>query len=189
MKKFLPQIILGLLLSFIVTGLVALHYLGMQQYVRLALNDEPNEIATDITAQLAPSSSLANVSLNKNPVDLKDSLSSFTLIYGADKKQIAASSDLNGKAPSIPEGVLDFAKSHGENRITWQPENGLRYAIVVKYFNDKSEGFVVVGKSLKESEKKQSALLLESVATWTVLQVVTLVAFVLIIKLNNKSNK
>jgi hypothetical protein len=56
---------------------------------------------------------------------------------------------MGSKEPSYPLGVLDATVKTGENRVTWQPHPGFRYATVaVKY----SGGYVVAARSLHETE-------------------------------------
>jgi hypothetical protein len=46
-------------------------------------------------------------------------------------------------------GVLDYMRQHGEERVTWQPEKGVRMATVVVRYD---KGFVLAGRSLREME-------------------------------------
>lgn len=46
-------------------------------------------------------------------------------------------------------GVLDYMRQHGEERVTWQPEKGVRMATVVVRYD---KGFVLAGRSMREVE-------------------------------------
>ena len=51
--------------------------------------------------------------------------------------------------PVYPKGVLDLVANGGEDKVTWQPQKGLRYATVVVEY---SGGFIVTGHSLLETD-------------------------------------
>jgi sensor histidine kinase regulating citrate/malate metabolism len=80
----------------------------------------------------------------------------------------------------LPNGVLDAAKTKGETRITWQPKKGLRFALVVKYFNDQNSGYVVVGRSIKEIEARESDLLRGVIVGWIATLIITLLSSLMV---------
>ena len=45
-------------------------------------------------------------------------------------------------------------KANGEERVTWQPEPGVRMATVVVRNPGPAGGFIVVGRSLSETESR-----------------------------------
>jgi hypothetical protein len=55
--------------------------------------------------------------------------------------------------PTFPPGILDYTRQNGEDRVTLQPESGVRIAAVVVRYNN---GFVLAGRSLREVEKRES---------------------------------
>jgi hypothetical protein len=62
--------------------------------------------------------------------------------------------------------VFDNAREKGENRITWEPKEGVRIAAVIKRFEGKTastSGFVLAGRSLDEVEKRQKNLIFEMI--------------------------
>lgn len=67
---------------------------------------------------------------------------------------IASSGRLHGQLRTVPEGVLKSVKANGEERVTWQPEPGVRMATVVVKNPGSSGGFIVVGRSLYETETR-----------------------------------
>jgi hypothetical protein len=50
-------------------------------------------------------------------------------------------------------GIFDYVKKNGQDRVTWQPEPGMRLATVVVPYE---KGFVMAGRSLTEVEKRES---------------------------------
>ncbi|PIP30287.1 hypothetical protein COX25_05450 [bacterium (Candidatus Howlettbacteria) CG23_combo_of_CG06-09_8_20_14_all_37_9] len=101
-------------------------------------------------------------------IDLAKNSNEFTIVYDSNKKIIYSNATLNGKDPVIPGGVLDTAKKKGENRITWQPKKGVRLATVVKYYSGSASGYVIAGRSLKETENRIKNLALIIGAGWLV---------------------
>ncbi|MCX6702564.1 MAG: hypothetical protein NTW60_01700 [Candidatus Wolfebacteria bacterium] len=90
-----------------------------------------------------------------------------------DGKVLAASVTLDAKEPIVPQGVLDAAKSQGENRVTWQLKPGIRQALVAVSYNN---GVVVSGKSLKEPEKLINTIGIDSLIGWAATMLVSFAA-------------
>ena len=97
--------------------------------------------------------------------DIKKSLATFVIILDKQGKTVTSTAQLNGQIPNIPLGVFQYAQTHQENRLTWQPENGLRFATVVIPYGDKS-GYVLVGRSLREVEKRIDQMTFFAIVAW-----------------------
>jgi len=54
--------------------------------------------------------------------------------------------------------VFDYVRQHGEDRITWQPEPGVRSATVVTSYGGAHPGFVLAGRSLRLVEERVDQL-------------------------------
>jgi hypothetical protein len=88
-------------------------------------------------------------------VELATSLAPFIIVFDDSGNLMASSTTLHGSVPLYPSGVLDYTRQNGEDRVTWQPENGVRMAtVIVKY----DKGFVLAGRSLREVEKRESQM-------------------------------
>jgi hypothetical protein len=71
---------------------------------------------------------------------------------------------LDGAPQMPPKGVLASATDR-QNRITWQPQSGVRIALVVQHFGGTNQnGYVLVGRSLKDAEVRETTLLWMAVA-------------------------
>jgi hypothetical protein len=68
---------------------------------------------------------------------------------------VATSATLHGESLAPPSGVFDNAHANGMNTLTWQPEAGVRSAIVVKSYPG---GFVLAGRSLQSIEEREMSL-------------------------------
>ena len=147
--SFLPFAVVTTFLSFLI-------FVVVQQNIRLSTNDQIAQIAEDTAGRIAPQNSIPS-DFPTVKIDIARSLSTYVIVYDANKKIIGSTGSLDGNNPDIPVGVLNAAHSD-ENRVTWQPRKGIRSAIVAVYFKGKSEGFVVAGKSLREVEKREELL-------------------------------
>jgi hypothetical protein len=65
-------------------------------------------------------------------------------------------------------GVFDYVRQHDQDRITWQPEPGVRIATVVAGYTGSQSGFVLAGRSLREVEKRESQAEMEAGVVWIV---------------------
>ena len=144
-KKWLP-------LAIATAGLCALVYLTVQQSLRMGANDPQIQMAEDAASNLNAGASVESV-VPPNKVEIADSLAPFVIVFDDSGKVMAASATLYGAVPVYPAGVLDYVRQKGQDRVTWQPEAGVRMATVVVPF---AHGFVVAGRSLTEVEKRES---------------------------------
>jgi hypothetical protein len=151
----------------IVTMLSGLIYVTVQQNYRMSFNDPQIQLAEDAVNDLSIGKS-ADLIVPAVPVDISKSLTPFLVIYDQAGNPIAGSGQLHGKLPSLPGGVLDYTKTHDDNRLTWQPEKGIRNAIVVKQYKEPSgkTGYVMAGRSMRELEKREKQTLLQALAVW-----------------------
>ena len=151
-KSWLPLAVTIVLLS----GLV---YAAVQQNYRQSANDPQIQITQDVASAIAQGSATADNIVPANPtVDMSQSLSAFVIIYTATGTPIGGSVMLDGKLPTLPSGVLDFAKAHGQDRFTWQPKTNVRVAAVVTPFLGPNPGYVLAGRLLTEVEKREMQL-------------------------------
>lgn len=142
-----------LLLAIPITGLCGLLYAVVQQQIRQAADDPQIQLAEDAAAKLADGQS-AQAVIPAETVDIARSLASYVVVFDAAGKPIASSGQLDGQYPTIPGGVFDVVRQHGEDRITWQPRADVRSAVVVVQWKGANEGFVLVGRSLREPEQR-----------------------------------
>src|SRR5512138_1801262 len=138
-------------LAIAVTGMCGLAFGLVQQVLRQGANDPQIQMAEDAAAALNGGASTESL-IPKQPVDIARSLAPFVLVYDMSGKPLAGAGLLDGKLPDYPVGALEASKDGGENRVTWQPQPGVRIASIV--VPDKV-GYVVAGRSLREVEKRE----------------------------------
>jgi len=164
-----------LLSAIIICGICFIIYAVVQQDMRQGANDPQIQMAEDAAAQLA-SGQQAQTVVPAQKVDIATSLAPYLIIFDDTGKPIASSAQLNGQTPTIPSGVFDYVRQMGEDRITWQPQPGVRSAIVVTQFKGAHSGFVVAGRSLREVEIRENDALYTTLIFMIGMLLVTFVA-------------
>lgn len=147
-----------------------------QQSLRLGANAVPVTLATDVIYKLENGTAAKSVALPA-PVEIFKSLSPFVIILDQNKKVLVSSATLNGITPVIPAGTFDYVAASGQDRITWQPQSGVREAIVIdKYSVGTITGYVVAGTSLKETELTIDKIGKDVVAGWLVINIFAVIS-------------
>ena len=134
---------------FLVTFTSSIVYLVTQQTLRLGADGQPLQLATD-TALKLEKGQRADLAVSTDKVDISKSLSPFVMVFDTNKNLLSTSGVMGSSEPTYPKGVLDFVTQKGEDRVTWQPQTGLRYATVAIKIKS---GYIVAGRSLREIEK------------------------------------
>jgi hypothetical protein len=174
-----------LLIVIVVTGLTGLIYVAVQQDIRHGANDPQIQMAEDTAAKLANGELVQNV-VPSEKVDIAKSLAPYVIIFDVSGNPIASSAQLDGQTPTIPPGVLDYVRQNGEDRITWQPQPGVRSAVVVTQYKGLNSGFVLAGRSLREVEKREDDIMQILLFGWIVMLFVTLVATAILFRKTSK---
>ncbi len=139
-----------LMTFFLTTAIFFTIYASMQQVLRQTTYDPQIELAQDLANNLNNGVKLPTF---KGYLDMDKTLATFLIVYNFQGKPLAANVRLDSKIPSPPYGVFQNAENSKENRLTWQPKPGVRIASIVKPFGKKT-GYILVGRSLKETENR-----------------------------------
>ena len=146
-----------LLAALVATAMALLTYTAVQQALRQGANDPQVQMAEDAAVALAGGAAPGNI-LPIAKVDPSRSLAPYLIVFDDAGRPIASSAELAGQTPTPPPGVFDYTRTHGEDRITWQPRQGVRDAAVVVRYAGASSGFVLAGRSLREVEAREDQL-------------------------------
>lgn len=141
---------LFIILAVVVTIVFGTIYLAVQQNYRLSANDPQVQISESTANMLSQGQDLTAM-MPEQKADLNKSLAAFIIVYDDAQNPTISSAQLDGQIPELPKGVLDAALEHGQNRVTWQPKEGVRIASVVTRFDG---GYVLAGRSLREVESR-----------------------------------
>jgi hypothetical protein len=166
-------------LAVIITALIGLVYVVGQQGYRTSADDPQIQLAEDAAKALSAGQSPQSV-LPSVQVDIANSLAPYMVIYDERGQALVASGLLHGQMPALPAGVFSYTREHTQDRLTWQPERGVRSAIVVAAYGGAHPGFVMAGRSLREVERREDNLLLMVGAAWLVTLAAALVSVVVV---------
>lgn len=142
-------------LAVVITLFSGMLYVAVQQVLRQSANDPQIQMAEDAASALASGKPVESV-VPASVVDIAASLSPYLVVYDDAGKPIAASGLLQNQMPTLPPGVFDYVRQKGEDRITWQPDPGVRSAAVVTRAGGSRPGFVLAGRSLREVENRET---------------------------------
>jgi hypothetical protein len=143
-------------LAGLAVALCGVVYVAVQQVWRHAANDPQIQMAEDIAGALGRGALVASV-VPATGIDIRVSLAPFVTVLDEAGAIVASSGRLHGEIRSVPAGVIDHARQNSAERVTWQPEPGVRIATVVQHYSrtaDGAGGFVLVGRSLRENEQR-----------------------------------
>ena len=155
-----PLLVLNaLVLAGIATCVSLALYVIPLNVLRSGLNDPQNQMAGDLATLLARKGTVAIANTApEEQIDMAQSLAPFVIVYDEQGRPVESQAALNGSVPSLPQGVFDFVRQHGEERVSWQPvlgrENGVRIAAVVRRVNGANRGFVLAGRNMREVEAR-----------------------------------
>lgn len=152
---WLHRIVVAVAAYALFAGGLATLYVVEQQEGRNAVEDGPRALlsaalrsADDVTAAAQP-----------RRVDLSHYLGTFWVRYDPAGDPEAGNGYLGGALAQVPRGVLETAMATGEeDAVSWEPQPGLRFAIVAQPVGD--GGVVVAGQSLWRTEQRASRTLL-----------------------------
>lgn len=177
MKKNIQPLLVWMLVVFLITFTCMLTYLVTQQTIRLGANEKPANLAKETAIGLKAGKSPKAVVPNTK-VNLAKSPNVFVLIYDNQKHLEASNANMNGAAPGYPKSVLDHVSKGHEDRLTWQPETGRRFATVVM---KTSNGYIVSGQSLTETESLISKIGRLVMLAWLAGVIFTTIAYGLVV--------
>jgi hypothetical protein len=163
---FRPVLVAWLPIAVVATVLAGTSYAMTQEVTRSSADDVPRALAQ----RAADALSRGRAPLAVTPgatVDLATDFGPFLTVYGTDGAVQSTTARLDGVTPKLPRGVLTEARTHGVDRVTWQPRAGVREAVIaLPWRSSTAQGVVVAGASLRPAEDRQHELLLLLLAGW-----------------------
>ncbi len=160
-------------LAFLATVLCGLSYGAVQQVYRQSANDPQIQMAEDAALAIKGGTQLQSLTLS-GTVNIGQSLSPYLIFYNEAGAPTGGNGLLDGHFPTLPQGVFDYVRTYGEERVTWQPRSDIRNAIVVVKIDGPGQGFVMAGRSLREIEVREWRLEVMVGAAWIVALIGTL---------------
>ncbi len=187
-KKILRIVVKWLPFAVITTFLIGFSYLANQQNLRVSASDPQIQLAEDYAVYLKDGNYPDDLSQFQK-VNIDQSLSTFVIIMDDSGKVIGSSASLDSKSPTPPQSSIDDAKKNGQNRFTWEPKEGIRSAVVLVRIEGTKPGYVLVGRSLREIEKRERALLIQAAIIYPATLLVTFLTVALTSLLSNRKSR
>jgi hypothetical protein len=137
-----------------ITLLCGIIYIVGQQGFRASADDPQYQMAEDAVIAINKGADPKSLISTTTTLEIAKTLSPYLIIYDRSGNVSAGSAVLNGKPLKVPQGVLDYIQKHGADHATWQPQPGIRQAMVGLSTNA-SKGYVVIaGRSLRKIEER-----------------------------------
>src|SRR5579863_9832836 len=128
-------------------------YVTVLQDFRLSANDPQVQMAQDAAIAIDRGVDPKSLAGTNTTLELSQNLSPFLVVYNPSGNVVAGSATLNGKSLRIPQGVIDYIRKNGRDAASWQPEPGVRQAMV-GVSTAKKDYIVVAGRSLGPTEER-----------------------------------
>lgn len=164
--------------AIVVTVCTSVAYLAVQQNIRLSANIPQVETAENVAKALESGADPAGLN-DANKVDVATNLALFIIAMDDAGAVTGSTANLNGESPKPPQGALEYTKTHGQNRITWEPQKGVRLAIVIEHVSGDKGGYVVAGRSLRETENLINTIMIILALAWGAGLIATLIAVII----------
>ena len=167
MSSLRPVLLVRALTSWLPVAVLATVMAGLvygvgQHILRSGANDPQIQLARDAAAGWDAGAEPVSL-VPPTRTDVGRSLAPFLIVFDRSGAEIASSALLDGATPELPSGVFDSVRNAGEDRITWQPAQGVRIAAVIV---PAQHGFVLAGRSLRLVEEREADILLLVGLAW-----------------------
>ena len=148
--------------AVVITAIFGSIYVVAQQVERQGANDAPLRLASQLASTNGSPGATAGAAAGDH-VDLAKSLALFYVVYDSTGTPVSGTGYLDGALATLPHGVIEAARATGEDRVTWQPQPGLRFAAVAIA---SGANVIVAGQSLAPSESRTDAVGALLLAAW-----------------------
>lgn len=142
----------------IITLLCGIIYIVVQQNYRMNANDSQFQIVEDAANALNNGADPKSLIPSTTNVEISKSLAPFFIIYDDAENIAATNATLNGKPIKIPPGVITYVQKNGSDAASWQPQLGVRQAMVAIHTTAGKGYIVVAGRSLRKVEERIALL-------------------------------
>jgi hypothetical protein len=172
--KFIKVMVMFVFVSAITSGIYLTIYAGVQQSLRQSANSSQIQMAEDISAQL----NQGEIPDLGSAVDVNKSLAPVVIVLDKDLKVVDTNAkDLSG-IPLPPTNSYKVTNPDEPHIFTWAPRPELREASVITFYTNKDKsGYVLVGRSLRETENIIHRIGLIVFTAWLANEILLLIFF------------
>jgi hypothetical protein len=154
------------------TMLTVLLHVSGYVIIRSLANDIQIQLVDDVARYLERGADTRMFN-SQLPVPIESSRTAYVVLYDLNKTPISGFGLLHGELPRLPDGVFEHTKKVGEHRVTWEPERGLRQAVVLRYQEGVNPGYIMAGRSLSDTDARIRALGGFIALTWSLIMLAT----------------
>jgi hypothetical protein len=147
-------------------------YVVTQQVLRRLANDPQIQMAEYAALELECGRNPEEL-VKGDTIDISRSVAPFVILFNQDGAPIASDAVLDGVVPKPPGGVFHSC-GQGKDYVTWQPRRGVRIASVIVHHGGAEPGFVLAGRSLRDSERRTDLIGVLLLAGWAFTAVASL---------------
>jgi hypothetical protein len=148
------------------SGAMAADVLLQHQVLRADADDPQVQLAEDAARRLAGGADPQSVLPGGDVVAIESSLAPWLAVYDAAGAPLASSGKLRAAAPKMPGDLLQVALAGGGLHRSWQPQPGVRQALVIVPVRQGVAGFAVAGRSLREVEARKQQVAKLALVVW-----------------------
>jgi hypothetical protein len=163
-----PVLVHAIALGVILTLMGGFASLVFQQMLRRGADQPQIQMAQVYTDKLASGSKAQDV-IPAAHVDLRQSLEPFAIFYDDQGVPVSSTGYLSQAIPAPPQGVFTYVRTHGKDRITWQPGPDVRIAAIVQRVPGPNQGFLLAGRSLRVVEEQEGSFWRMVLTAWFIL--------------------
>lgn len=142
------------MIIFVITVMFLAAFIFAQQMLRRTADERPRQLVSEMSLMFIQGVS-PTILDTQVPVPIGESTEPYEIAFDKNGEPIAGNGELHGKWPHLPPGVFTHAQAIPEHRFTWQPEQGIREAVTLKYLTgDHPVVYVLAGQSLRPTETR-----------------------------------
>ena len=152
---FTPPLLVrsSLLPAFLFSAALFGAYAAVQQAERQRADEPQIQMAEDAALAMSHGEDPQHV-VPRSAIPADQSLAPFGVLLDDAGHLRGSSAPFTGAIPVPPTGVVDDVRRREERRFTWRPQPGLRLAAVIRKVSGGPGGYVVVARSLRETDAR-----------------------------------
>ncbi|MBP6858294.1 MAG: hypothetical protein KBC33_00465 [Candidatus Pacebacteria bacterium] len=175
-RTFIRLLFPSILVSTVIMGT---GFVVSQHMIRTATDDSLVGVAQHVVDALVQSGSY-DIPTEYHNLEIDMSINPFVIVFDSSNEIRFTTGYIDRRTPVPPLTVFDRVRDGREYRFSWEPAPGVRIAAIAVRFDGESSGFVLVGKSLTETEERIDDIATMYMIGWAALTAALLVFSVML---------
>lgn len=156
-NTYVPTVLQWAPLAVVILSFFGAGYMATEYVIRSSAYDPQIQIAEDFARALASGEDVKKL-VPDAQVDIANSLASFIVTYGDDFKPTKSSGNHDAQIPTPNKSVFDSAKTNSQHSMEWEAYDNINVAIVMRRYEGAQSGYVMVGRNIREINRRVSEL-------------------------------